>query len=96
METQQITHHPTARNHAPARYRNSRTQEFMDDVPTYAILSHTWGGNEVPLQDLARQPQDSTRDFAKIDGMSELLEIRRKREEKNRQNKNEVSIFWNS
>lgn len=47
-------------------------KEFMDDVPTYAILSHTWGGDEVTLQDLARQPQDPTKDFAKIDGACNL------------------------
>ncbi|KAK1832018.1 heterokaryon incompatibility protein-domain-containing protein [Podospora conica] len=47
-------------------------KEFMDDVPTYAILSHTWGGDEVTLQDLARQPKEATKDFAKIDGACNL------------------------
>ena len=57
------------------RLLNSKKQtleEFMDDVPAYAILSHTWGRHEVTLQDLARPAQESTKDFAKIEGACEL------------------------
>ena len=37
------------------RLLNTRTLalvEYVKDIPRYAILSHTWGGDEVSLQDL--------------------------------------------
>ena len=30
----------------------SLTEDFVEDVPTYAILSHTWGAEEVTFQEL--------------------------------------------
>jgi hypothetical protein len=32
--------------------RTLRPAEFYGDVPNYAILSHTWGTEEIMLQDL--------------------------------------------
>ncbi|KAK3349782.1 heterokaryon incompatibility protein-domain-containing protein, partial [Lasiosphaeria hispida] len=53
------------------RLLNTDTLEvevFMgSDVPTYAILSHTWGKNEVTLQDLAGNRSGSKKDFSKLD-----------------------------
>lgn len=31
----------------------SLTKDFLDDVPAYAILSHTWGSQEVTFKDFA-------------------------------------------
>ncbi|KAK2600175.1 hypothetical protein QQS21_005120 [Conoideocrella luteorostrata] len=36
----------------------SLTQELSDNIPPYAILSHTWGPDEVAFMDLAKKPSD--------------------------------------
>ncbi|KAK1993001.1 HET-domain-containing protein, partial [Colletotrichum falcatum] len=44
-----------------------RPREFYDqDVPAYAILSHTWGEDEVSLQDLTNPASATKRGFSKI------------------------------
>ncbi|KAH8631977.1 hypothetical protein IG631_13660 [Alternaria alternata] len=44
-------------------------EEFSGDaVPPYAILSHTWGPEEVTLQDLARQGHQQKQGYTKIEG----------------------------
>ncbi|KAK3318109.1 hypothetical protein B0H66DRAFT_602712 [Apodospora peruviana] len=37
-----------------------RLQEFVVDIPPYAILSHTWGAEEVTYHDLAQVARDPT------------------------------------
>jgi hypothetical protein len=51
-----------------------RVEEFFDDrVPHYAILSHTWGREEVTLQDIQDLGKARTREgFAKIEGAAVL------------------------
>ncbi|KAK0707885.1 heterokaryon incompatibility protein-domain-containing protein, partial [Lasiosphaeris hirsuta] len=53
------------------RLLNTSTLEVevftCSDVPTYAILSHTWGKNEVTLQDLGGSRSGSKKDFSKLD-----------------------------
>ena len=44
-------------------------EEFIgDNVPPYVILSHTWGEQEVSLQDLGRDGHVEKLGYAKIDG----------------------------
>ncbi|KAL6410637.1 HET domain-containing protein [Ilyonectria robusta] len=46
--------------------------EFVgDDIPTYAILSHTWDIEEVTLDDMRRRDFDHLKGFAKIKGCCE-------------------------
>jgi len=49
---------------------NTRQLEefFGDAIPPYAILSHTWGQEEVLLQDLARKGHQQKQGYAKIEG----------------------------
>ncbi|WYZ40726.1 hypothetical protein EsH8_IV_001067 [Colletotrichum jinshuiense] len=49
-----------------------RLEEFFNDIPNYAILSHTWGKDEVTLQDLDRPEHASKRAYAKVDGVCSL------------------------
>lgn len=42
--------------------------EFFDEVPPYAILSHTWEAEEVGFQDLADPDKKTLQGFAKIRG----------------------------
>jgi hypothetical protein len=42
------------------RLLNARTrklEEFASDVPRYAILSHTWGEEEVSFKDINENPE---------------------------------------
>lgn len=41
---------------------------YGDDIPSYAILSHTWGKEEVTFQDLAKDGYREKRGYAKIEG----------------------------
>jgi hypothetical protein len=41
---------------------------FGDTIPPYAILSHTWGKEEVTLQDLSRGGHQQKQGYAKIEG----------------------------
>jgi hypothetical protein len=53
------------------RLLNARTkkfEEFVDEIPDYAILSHTWGKNELTFKDIERDGYISSR---KIDGCCE-------------------------
>jgi len=46
-----------------------RLEQFFSDVPEYAILSHTWGDDEVTLQDWERLEDAQTKTgYAKIEG----------------------------
>lgn len=49
---------------------NTRQLEefFGDAIPPYAILSHTWGQEEVLLQDLTREGHQQKQGYAKIEG----------------------------
>jgi hypothetical protein len=40
--------------------------EFLDDVPPYAILSHTWGQDEVTFQEMFKRTGTSKAGFEKI------------------------------
>jgi hypothetical protein len=40
--------------------------EFFDDVPPYAILSHTWGLEEVTFKDMIERTGRSKTGFDKI------------------------------
>ena len=52
------------------RLLNARThklEEFLDRVPQYAILSHTWGLEEVSFKDLTSNPKvESMQGYKKI------------------------------
>ncbi|KAI4958412.1 hypothetical protein J4E86_004012 [Alternaria arbusti] len=41
---------------------------FGDAIPPYAILSHTWGKDEVSLEDLSREGHQQKQGYAKIEG----------------------------
>ncbi|KAJ0301670.1 hypothetical protein COL516b_007646 [Colletotrichum fioriniae] len=45
-----------------------KLQEFVVNIPRYAILSHTWGDDEVTFQDLDRPDHTNKRGYVKIDG----------------------------
>ena len=48
-------------------------REFFDEhIPGYAILSHTWGREEVTLQDLAKADAKEKAGYAKITGCCKL------------------------
>ena len=54
------------------RLLNSRSKELREfisdeDVPPYAILSHTWGSQEVTLKDLSSPFVSLTEGYRKID-----------------------------
>lgn len=42
--------------------------EFVSDIPPYAILSHTWGPEEVTFQDMQSPERDRKKGFAKVVG----------------------------
>lgn len=42
--------------------------QFTRDIPTYAILSHTWGDQEVSFQEIELPERDKKKGFAKILG----------------------------
>ncbi|KAF4783364.1 HET domain-containing protein [Colletotrichum scovillei] len=46
-----------------------KLQEFVVSVPKYAILSHTWGDDEVTFQDLEHPNHTKKRGYTKIDGL---------------------------
>lgn len=49
---------------------NSKTQEMKeflgDTIPLYAILSHTWGNEEVTLQELQQSEPPTKAGYSKI------------------------------
>ncbi len=46
--------------------------EFVRDIPPYAILSHTWGDEEVSHQEIGCAERDKKKGFAKILGCCQL------------------------
>jgi len=44
---------------------------FENQLPKYAILSHTWGNEEILFQDLAANPSRKV-GYAKVNGTCEL------------------------
>ena len=43
------------------------TEKFLDDaIPPYAILSHTWGSQEVIFEDIAKDSSRSKAGYKKI------------------------------
>jgi hypothetical protein len=53
------------------RLLNAKTLEltqFVGEIPPYAILSHTWGAEEVTFQDITSPERDKKKGFAKILG----------------------------
>ncbi|KAI1764461.1 HET-domain-containing protein [Hypoxylon sp. FL1150] len=49
--------------------QTGKLEEFAgDDVPPYAILSHTWGKHELTLQDLSKLDRSSIASYAKVEG----------------------------
>ena len=52
--------------------KNLRVQQFVpNDVPKYAILSHTWGKEEVTLQDIEAPTFTAMKGFSKLQGCCE-------------------------
>ena len=50
-----------------------KLHEFFDDqIPFYVILSHTWGNDEVTLQDLEKEESKNRAGYAKITGCCAL------------------------
>ena len=41
-------------------------EEFHDNVPTYAVLSHTWEKNETTYEEFTQSPHGPTQGYAKI------------------------------
>jgi hypothetical protein len=57
------------------RLLNSQTselEEFVSSIPPYAILSHTWGEDEVSLQELQSGSAESKAGYEKIEGCCKL------------------------
>ncbi|KAK0646857.1 hypothetical protein B0T16DRAFT_414392 [Cercophora newfieldiana] len=61
------------------RLINTKTRELKefwgDEIPRYAILSHTWEQEEVTFQQLTQQPREEVsklKGFAKIDRTCKL------------------------
>ncbi|KAH8651658.1 heterokaryon incompatibility protein-domain-containing protein [Ilyonectria robusta] len=50
-----------------------KLENFLGDVPPYAILSHTWGNGEVTLQDMDRGDLDKKPGWAKIVGFCKAV-----------------------
>lgn len=44
----------------------SLTEFFFDNIPRYAVLSHTWGGGEVTFKDLVEESYESKAGYAKL------------------------------
>jgi hypothetical protein len=66
-----LIYFPLYRNSEIMRLLNSLTEEptiFISDdaIPLYAILSHTWGGEEVSLQDLPYSKAKLKKGYKKI------------------------------
>lgn len=40
--------------------------EFSQEIPEYAILSHTWGRDEISFQEMEAEPDRSKEGFKKI------------------------------
>ena len=49
-----------------------KLKEFVSDFPPYAILSHTWGDEEVSYQEIDLPERENKRGFAKIRGCCHL------------------------
>jgi hypothetical protein len=58
------------------RLLNVKTRQleefFGDEIPDYAILSHTWGKEEVTFQDLKDPRHKDKHGYAKIEGTCQL------------------------
>jgi hypothetical protein len=54
------------------RLLNAKTRHleeyFRDAIPEYAILSHTWGAEEVTFQDLSSEGHQQKQGYRKIEG----------------------------
>jgi hypothetical protein len=48
--------------------RESLVNFCGDDIPPYAILSHTWGEEEVSFQDWSKEGYQEKRGYAKMNG----------------------------
>ena len=52
---------------------NFKVEEFRDDgVPRYAILSHTWGEEEVTFQDMEQTRVANKKGYEKVQGCSSV------------------------
>nr|XP_036586713.1 het domain-containing protein [Colletotrichum truncatum]KAF6797270.1 het domain-containing protein [Colletotrichum truncatum] len=47
-------------------------EEYFDNFPAYAILSHTWGAEEITLQDLKHPDHIKKRGYVKLNGFCVL------------------------
>jgi hypothetical protein len=45
-----------------------KVEEFFSKVPSYAILSHTWGKEEVTLQDMQTDQAKQKAGYSKVRG----------------------------
>jgi hypothetical protein len=58
--------------HTAMRLLNVNTRQleefFGDAIPLYAILSHTWGAQEVTFQDLAKEGHEQKQGYSEIEG----------------------------
>ncbi|ORY09411.1 heterokaryon incompatibility protein-domain-containing protein [Clohesyomyces aquaticus] len=63
------------------RLMNVETREleefFGDSIPPYAILSHTWGRDEVTFQDLATEDHKRKHGYRKIEGCCQAADEQR-------------------
>jgi hypothetical protein len=60
------------------RLLNSQTselKEFVSSIPPYAILSHTWGEDEVSLQDLKGRISGSAKSKAGYEKIEERCKL---------------------
>ncbi|KAH7303352.1 heterokaryon incompatibility protein-domain-containing protein [Stachybotrys elegans] len=64
--------------------RSLRAEEFIGTPPPYAILSHTWGADEVTLHDLDHLGLDDKPGWKKIIGFARAI----------RQSNQPVDYFW--
>ncbi|KAF6821007.1 het domain-containing protein [Colletotrichum sojae] len=52
--------------------KTRKLKEYFDNPPTYAILSHCWGEDEVLFQDLDRPDHTSKLGYSRVDGFCTL------------------------
>ncbi|KAI1124124.1 HET-domain-containing protein [Nemania abortiva] len=51
-------------------------EEFVHDIPRYAILSHTWGDEEVSLDDMKSAPASVSTASSRLEGLEGYRKIR--------------------
>ena len=56
--------------------RTRKLHEFYDDIPEYAILSHTWDETKLSLEDFKRVDAKHLRGFEKVDKCCKLAASR--------------------